>query len=144
MSYLKIVDPFGSAKNLVLRYGVGIPDAPFQSDVVDTQRTLTSAEPRRAPNWLGGRDSNPDTQIQNLQSYRWTTSQHGGGIDANASTTILQLAPYYCVVQTPEEAFAEIFGQFRQLRHGFHRWRKFVYLDRAQPRFFHIKLQQLA
>jgi hypothetical protein len=27
--------------------------------------------------WLGGRDSNPDTQIQNLQSYRWTTSQRG-------------------------------------------------------------------
>ena len=25
--------------------------------------------------WLGGRDSNPDRQIQNLQSYRWTTSQ---------------------------------------------------------------------
>ena len=26
-------------------------------------------------NWLGGRDSNPDKQIQNLRSYRWTTSQ---------------------------------------------------------------------
>ena len=26
--------------------------------------------------WLGGRDSNPDRQIQSLQSYRWTTSQH--------------------------------------------------------------------
>jgi hypothetical protein len=25
--------------------------------------------------WLGGRDSNPDRQIQNLQSYHWTTSQ---------------------------------------------------------------------
>ena len=25
--------------------------------------------------WLGGRDSNPDRQIQSLQSYRWTTSQ---------------------------------------------------------------------
>ena len=26
-------------------------------------------------NWLGGRDSNPDKQIQSLRSYRWTTSQ---------------------------------------------------------------------
>ena len=30
---------------------------------------------RRLNGWLGGRDSNPDRQIQNLQSYRWTTSQ---------------------------------------------------------------------
>src|SRR5205085_1272516 len=29
----------------------------------------------RTRQWLGGRDSNPDRQIQNLQSYRWTTSQ---------------------------------------------------------------------
>src|SRR3984957_19528259 len=47
--------------------------------------------------WLGGRDSNPDTQIQNLQSYRWTTSQRGGnriqrGVDAGASCIILQRA----------------------------------------------------
>ena len=27
-------------------------------------------------NWLGGRDSNPDSQIQSLESYHWTTSQH--------------------------------------------------------------------
>lgn len=26
--------------------------------------------------WLGGRDSNPDSQIQSLESYHWTTSQH--------------------------------------------------------------------
>src|SRR5512132_2230455 len=26
-------------------------------------------------NWLGGRDSNPDSQIQSLESYHWTTSQ---------------------------------------------------------------------
>ena len=31
-------------------------------------------------NWLGGRDSNPDTQIQSLQSYRWTTSQLSAGL----------------------------------------------------------------
>jgi len=28
-------------------------------------------------NWLGGRDSNPDTVVQSHVSYRWTTSQHG-------------------------------------------------------------------
>jgi hypothetical protein len=28
-------------------------------------------------NWLGDRDSNPDRQIQNLQSYHWTISQQG-------------------------------------------------------------------
>ena len=27
--------------------------------------------------WLGGRDSNPDSQIQSLESYHWTTSQQG-------------------------------------------------------------------
>jgi hypothetical protein len=27
--------------------------------------------------WLGGRDSNPDSQIQSLVSYHWTTSQQG-------------------------------------------------------------------
>ena len=26
--------------------------------------------------WLGGRDSNPDSQIQSLESYHWTTYQH--------------------------------------------------------------------
>ncbi len=38
--------------------------------------------PRLAPgnarqSWLGGRDSNPDKQIQSLPCYRYTTSQHG-------------------------------------------------------------------
>ena len=27
--------------------------------------------------WLGGRDSNPDSQIQSLESYHWTTSHQG-------------------------------------------------------------------
>ena len=27
--------------------------------------------------WLGGRDSNPDTVVQSHVSYRWTTSQQG-------------------------------------------------------------------
>ena len=29
----------------------------------------------RRESWLGGRDSNPDSQIQSLESYHWTTSQ---------------------------------------------------------------------
>jgi hypothetical protein len=33
------------------------------------------AGPARASKWLGGRDSNPDSQIQSLESYRWTTPQ---------------------------------------------------------------------
>src|SRR5437899_4877753 len=28
--------------------------------------------------WLGGRDSNPDSMVQSHVSYRWTTSQRGG------------------------------------------------------------------
>ena len=34
-----------------------------------------AAEQNSCNDWLGGRDSNPDRQIQSLQSYRWTTSQ---------------------------------------------------------------------
>jgi hypothetical protein len=30
---------------------------------------------KRFEEWLGGRDSNPDSQIQSLESYHWTTSQ---------------------------------------------------------------------
>ena len=30
--------------------------------------------------WLGGRDSNPDSQIQSLVSYHWTTSQQGNAL----------------------------------------------------------------
>ena len=29
--------------------------------------------------WLGGRDSNPDTMVQSHVSYRWTTSHQEGG-----------------------------------------------------------------
>src|SRR5262252_3040317 len=32
---------------------------------------------RRRVEWLGGRDSNPDTVVQSHVSYRWTTSQLG-------------------------------------------------------------------
>ncbi len=31
---------------------------------------------RVSANWLGGRDSNPDTMVQSHVSYRWTTSQY--------------------------------------------------------------------
>lgn len=45
--------------------------------------------------WLGGRDSNPDSQIQSLESYHWTTSQH----------EVLNLRIEATVVnQTPESA----------------------------------------
>jgi hypothetical protein len=88
--------------------------------------------------WLGGRDSNPDTQIQNLQSYRWTTSQQGW---RERVKTILQLAPYDCVVQSAEKALAEVFGQFRELGHRFDRRRKLVHLDLAEAGFLHIKRQ---
>jgi hypothetical protein len=30
----------------------------------------------RGEEWLGGRDSNPDTVVQSHVSYRWTTSQY--------------------------------------------------------------------
>ena len=32
--------------------------------------------------WLGSRDSNPDSQIQNLESYHWTTPQNQTGADS--------------------------------------------------------------
>ena len=37
-------------------------------------------------NWLGGRDSNPDSQIQSLESYRWTTPQRAGAPTEIAGT----------------------------------------------------------
>ena len=33
----------------------------------------------RRGEWLGGRDSNPDTMVQSHVSYRWTTSQQDVG-----------------------------------------------------------------
>ncbi len=37
-------------------------------------------------NWLGGRDSNPDTMVQSHVSYRWTTSHQGGNIEYTGRT----------------------------------------------------------
>ena len=37
------------------------------------------SEKRDWSEWLGGRDSNPDSQIQSLESYRWTTPQSTRG-----------------------------------------------------------------
>ena len=34
-------------------------------------------EGNETEDWLGGRDSNPDTMVQSHVSYRWTTSQSG-------------------------------------------------------------------
>ena len=35
---------------------------------------VTSRVPGVTSLWLGGRESNPDSQIQSLESYHWTTS----------------------------------------------------------------------
>ncbi len=40
-------------------------------------RAVQNYEIERIWTWLGGRDSNPDSQIQSLESYHWTTSQQG-------------------------------------------------------------------
>jgi site-specific DNA recombinase len=53
---------------------------PFEQLRLSNSATLTKddhfpGKEADSDNWLGGRDSNPDRQIQNLQSYRWTTSQ---------------------------------------------------------------------
>ena len=37
-----------------------------KAEIADPTKTWMSS----GRNWLGGRDSNPDTQIQSLQSYR--------------------------------------------------------------------------
>ena len=71
-----------------------------------------AARPRRCvveKDWLGGRDSNPDTQIQNLQSYRWTTSQQGGNCTHHLSNEhlLLQLAAHDGVIQPSEKALAQ-------------------------------------
>ncbi len=39
--------------------------------------------------WLGGRDSNPDSMVQSHVSYRWTTSQQDGA--ENVAKTALQV-----------------------------------------------------
>ena len=47
--------------------------------------------------WLGGRDSNPDSQIQSLVSYHWTTSQQRTRIyvsrPANVNRVVLRATP---------------------------------------------------
>jgi hypothetical protein len=40
-----------------------LPQEPVQTETREIQEVLRNM-------WLGGRDSNPDTQIQSLQSYR--------------------------------------------------------------------------
>ena len=34
-----------------------------------------TASARGSKDWLGGRDSNPDSMVQSHVSYRWTTAQ---------------------------------------------------------------------
>ena len=40
----------------------------------EAEHELSGSPPRRK-DWLGDLDSNQDSQIQNLESYRWTISQ---------------------------------------------------------------------
>jgi len=55
--------------------------------------------------------------------------------------TILQPPRYDCVVERAEEAFAELFGEFADLRNRFDRRRNAVDLNRTEARFLQIKRQ---
>src|SRR5580693_6898296 len=57
----------------------------------------------------------------------------------STTCTILQLAPNDYVIQPAEKAFAECFGQFRDLGNGFHSGRQFVNFDGTNSRFLHVK-----
>jgi hypothetical protein len=63
--------------------------------------------------WLGGRDSNPDSQIQSLESYHWTTSQQ-------------QIRIYVSRPIKSTERHYGIFGSYRG--HNFLRCRNRVFL----------------
>jgi integrase len=51
------------------------PDAPKGG----SKKTTKSLDDQELRDWLGGRDSNPDTVVQSHVSYRWTTSQYQRG-----------------------------------------------------------------
>ncbi len=56
--------------------------------------------------WLGGRDSNPDSQIQSLESYHWTTSHQGEviyGWMQRLSTAAFETYPVTSI--SPDESF---------------------------------------
>jgi hypothetical protein len=60
----------------MLAHGGSVDHARLEEMRCSTQRRSRDQNIAGFKNdWLGGRDSNPDRQIQNLQSYRWTTSQ---------------------------------------------------------------------
>ena len=50
----------------------GVAEASSKGSEVSRERAV----PRFLKDWLGGRDSNPDTVVQSHVSYRWTTSQY--------------------------------------------------------------------
>ena len=60
-------------------YGSTGEDSGIDHNAIGPRHSLMIPQALRAPeaasDWLGRRDSNPDTQLQRLQSYRWTTSQ---------------------------------------------------------------------
>jgi hypothetical protein len=51
----------------------------LRSIAVPKETASRHGNTQKEDNWLGGRDSNPDTQLQRLQSYPWTTSQFKAG-----------------------------------------------------------------
>ncbi len=52
-----------------------------------SETTTNSQVDQDLQNWLGGRDSNPDTVVQSHVSYRWTTSQYLSACDEGVGTS---------------------------------------------------------
>ena len=69
------------------------PEPEFE--VVGTTAESTTFSVDHGKKWLGDLDSNQDSQIQNLESYRWTISHplrqktsRGTSLETNAATTL--------------------------------------------------------
>ena len=69
----------------------GIESCPIRPwrNTGDGRRPREKVEALERVNWLGGRDSNPDTMVQSHVSYRWTTSQYQPGVRDRRETTII-------------------------------------------------------
>src|ERR1051325_7229865 len=73
--------------------------------------------------WLGGRDSNPDSQIQSLESYHWTTSQQMN-LNLRKSTTqvnssiLLCRFPFVAFASLPETVCSQDFTHRREHAKG--------------------------
>ena len=69
------------------------PEPEFELVGNATESTIFSVD--HGKKWLGDLDSNQDSQIQNLESYRWTISHplrqktsRGTSLESNAATTL--------------------------------------------------------